>query len=221
MLTGVIKDWDGHTLRIEALFDDSYLMVHQGCKECEIRLMDSRCISPSQRRKVFALLKDISLYTGYPPGDMKEVMKYAFLAKTGLPEFSLSDCELSVARQFIDFLIEFCLEWAIPCQDSLLEAAQDVGKYLYLCLYHRRCAICAKEKAYVHHCQAVGAGRNRKEIVHVGMPAMALCATHHNMVHSIGQATFDKKYHVFGITINEVLAKRLKLGRANRGNNNA
>ena len=213
MLTGKIAEWDGQTLTIKADFDDTYLMIHQDCKEAEIRLIDSRHISADQRKKAYALLRDISLYTGYDTDQMKGVMKYAFIAKTGYPEFSLADAEMVIARHFIDFLIEFCLEWNVPCQDSLLEKAEDIGNYLYLCLYHRKCCICG-DQAEVHHAEdRIGLGRNRNEVNHVGMRAMALCRIHHMLCHDMGQKAFNERWHIYGIKINKVLAKRLNLGR--------
>jgi len=212
MLTGKVTDWDGSTLTIKAVFNDNYTMLHQECREAEIRLIDSRTISSEQRKKTYALLRDISLYTGYDADQMKGVMKYAFIAKTGLPEFSLSDIDKTTARHFIDFLVEFCLEWNVPCQDSLLEKAEDIGKYLYLCLYHKKCCICGS-KSETHHAEdRVGLGRNREEIVHLGMRAMALCRKHHNECHSIGQKAFNERWHIYGVNVNEVLAKRLRIG---------
>jgi len=213
MLTGRITAYDGEILTIQAIFPDTNRMARQGCTEAEIRLIDSRMISNEQRRKTYALMRDISLYTGYEPEHIKGVMKYAFYERTGYDEFSLSDVDVTTAREFIDYLVEFCLEWDVPCQDSLLDKAEDVTKYLYLCLYHRRCCICGK-KSEVHHAEdRVGMGRNRDKIVHIGMRAMAVCRKHHNECDDLGQQVFNERYHVFGVPLDEVLTKRLKLGK--------
>jgi len=210
MLTGRIMGWNGQILTIQAAFNDTYIMEKQNPKECEIRLIDSRTINAIQRKKAYALMRDISVHTGYRPEEVKEVMKYDFISRTGYPEFSLSNVDLSTAREFIDSLVAFCLEWGVPCQDSLLEKAEDVGKYLYLCLYHKKCCICGK-KAEVHHEDAIGMGGNRKEICHIGYRAMALCRIHHREAHD--KPDFAKLYHVYGIKLDEVLVKRLRLGR--------
>lgn len=211
MLTGTIKAWDGHTLHVEAPFDDIYLWEKKQPKECEIVLFDSRAINAKQRKKCYALFRDISNYSGHTPEEIKELMKYDFIAHTGVTEFSLSDVDLTTAREFITHLIDFCLKHDVPCQDSLLNMTDDIGKYLYLCLYHRKCCICGK-KADIHHVDKIGIGRNRKEICHIGDRAQALCRKHHNEAH-LGQKTFDRKYYIYGVTLNEILAKRLKLGK--------
>ena len=210
MLTGKITAWDGQTLTIEAAFCDTYIMQQRSPKECEIRLIDSRTINADQRKKAYGLMRDISRHTGYEPDEVKEVMKYDFLSRTGYPEFSLSDVDRTTAREFIDHMVELCLEQGIPCQDSLLEKAEDVGRYLYLCLYHKKCCVCGKE-AEVHHVDAIGMGRNRKEICHVGYRAMSLCRIHHREAHS--NSGFAKLHHIFPIRLDELLVKHLKLGK--------
>lgn len=59
--------------------------------DVSLRLTDTRTISPEQRKKIYATLKDISLYTGYYPEETKEVMKYYYIQQTGNDYFSLSD----------------------------------------------------------------------------------------------------------------------------------
>jgi hypothetical protein len=215
MLTGKITDYDGQILTIVAEFSDLYIMERWDPKECEIRLIDSRAINADQRKKAHALMRDISLYSGHTPEEIKEIMKFDFISRTGCPEFSLSDVDMSTAREFITHLINFCLEWGVPCRDSLLEMTDDIGKYLYLCLYHKKCCICGR-KAEIHHVDHVGMGNNRKEICHVGYRVQALCRRHHNEAH-LGQKTFDRKYYVYGIKIDEILAKRLNLGKSHKG----
>ena len=210
MLTGKVTAWDGQVLTIEADFDNEYFMEQRNPKECEIRLIDSRTINAEQRKKTYALMRDIGLHTGYMPEEVKALMKFDFISRTGLPYFSLSNVDLSTAREFITHLIDFCLEWGVPCRDSLLGMAEDVGKYLYLCLYHQKCCICGQE-AEVHHVDRVGMGRDRTEICHVGMRAMALCRGHHNEAHL--RPDFGQLHHVYGIKLDALLVKRLNLGK--------
>ena len=71
-----------------------------------LQLVDGRTLSPDQRRKIYATLRDISGYTGYTPEETKEVMKYVYITKTGCDYFSLSNCSMSAARDFINTLID-------------------------------------------------------------------------------------------------------------------
>ena len=211
-IEGELTDYDGEYLYYKVVAPPAYIVEKRQFETVEVTLTDSRSISAKQRAHAYALFRDCSLHTGHTPEEIKELLKYDFISRTGQDEFSLSNCDMTTARLFIDHLVEFCLTYDIPCQDSLLDHAEDIARYLYLCLVHRKCALCGK-RSEVHHVDAVGMGRNRKEIVHAGMRAMALCRKHHNEAHNTGQLTFNSKYKVFGIKLDEFLCKKLKLGR--------
>ncbi|MFA5659051.1 MAG: putative HNHc nuclease [Oscillospiraceae bacterium] len=210
-ITGYISDFDGETLTILAPFSDVQLLTKQEITECEIRLDDGRTISADQRKKIYATFNDIADWTGYTADQLKAIMKYEYIAKTGCHYFSLSDTDMSTARDFLSFLIEFCIEHEIPCKDSLLDRSPDIARYIYFCLAKKVCAVCGK-KADLHHVDTVGQGRNRKEIDHIGMRALPLCRIHHNECHNIGKSAFESKYKLFGVKIDAYLAKIHKLG---------
>lgn len=215
-IKGYIYEYDEETLTIVAPFSDRYLLDKRQITECEIRLDDGRTISAQQRKHIYATLRDIADYTGYRmsgKGDLDEikaVMKYSFIAATGSDYFSLSDCDMTTANEFLNYLIDFCLEHDIPTLDSLLERSPDISRYLYSCLANKRCALCGK-KAELHHADHVGTGRNRKEIMHIGMRAEALCRIHHTECHNTGQQTFYSKHHIYGIKLDKYLCEILKL----------
>jgi len=217
-IKGYIYEHDGETLTIVAPFSDGYLLDKRQITECEIRLNDGRTISAQQRKHIYATMRDISDYTGYTPDQVKALWKYDYIAKTGSDYFSLSDCDMTTANEFLNFLIDFCLEHDIPTLDSLLERSPDISRYLYSCLANKRCALCGK-KAELHHVDHVGMGRNRREILHVGMRAQALCGGikgHHDEAHTIGQKSFDAKYHIYGIKLDKYLCEILKLKKEKR-----
>jgi hypothetical protein len=60
-------------------------------------------------------------------------------------------------------------------------------------------------------CDAVGMGRNRKEICHIGMRALPLCREHHTEIHRIGQEDFLKRYIIEPVRIDERIAKVYRL----------
>jgi hypothetical protein len=116
---------------------------------------------------------------------------------------------MTTARYFIESILEFCFEWEVPFATKTHELAKEVGNYLYLCLLHRKCAVCGKKQAHIHHVDAVGSGRNRNEIDHTQLRLIALCAEHHQETHTIGWGTFSERYKVAGIKLNEQIIKRL------------
>lgn len=205
-IEGYLQKYDGETLTIVAQFTNSHLLQKQGITDCEIRLNDGRGISADQRKKIYATFKDISLWTGHVPDEIKAIMKYEFIARTGTEYFSLSDVDMTTAREFLEFLIDFCLEHDIPTSDKLLERSPDIARYIYMCLKHKKCCITGK-KAELHHVDAVGMGRDRKDIIHKGMRVLPLYWTLHRESHDIGQKSFAEKYHVFGIKLDDELCK--------------
>lgn len=187
-------------------FLSTHLIEKREITECELIMRDGRHISSNQRKKIYATMRDISLFTGHEPEEIKAIMKYDFISKTGSQYFSLSDTDMTTANEFLEFLIEFCIEWDIPTMDNLITRAPDIYRYVYACLMHKKCCI-TRRKAELHHVDHVGAGRNRKEITNAGMRAMPLTRKLHTEVHTIGQKSFEEKYHVYGIKMDSELCK--------------
>ena len=210
IIHGYISGYDGQSLSIVAPFDQSWILEKQNITDCEIRLNDGRRISAEQRKKIYATFRDISVYTGHTPDEVKALMKYEYIARTGGEYFSLSDADMTTAYEFLCFLIDFCLENDIPCGDSLLERSPDIARYLYKCLVERKCCITGK-KAELHHVDAVGRGRNRKDIIHLGMRVLPLVRTMHTEAHNMGNTAFCEKYHVFGMKLDEYLCRIWKV----------
>ena len=191
-------------------------------KQVEIILPDGRRISPEQRRKVYAILGEIAEYVnGFRDGDAleetKETMKMDFMLKRMESMerrlFSLSDCSVTTARAFIDYLISFVIANDIPTKVPLIEQCEDVSKYMYACTMHRKCAVCGRA-ADIHHCEGsrIGAGVDRTKVHQLGREVLPLCRVHHTECHS-DEAGFIKKYHLQKVKLDEPLCKRLKLRR--------
>lgn len=175
----------------------------------ELRLNDGRTITADQRKKVFAIIRDISFWSGHDPEYIRRLLTWDFRSIDGKPDFSLSDVDMSTARDFITYLIDFCFLQNVPTRDTLLNRTDDINKYLYLCLEHRKCAICNRP-AEVHHVDRIGMGRDREHVVHVGLLAMALCREHHIMAHTDEKKLFEAN-HIYGIKLDEYLCKILNL----------
>lgn len=188
-------------------------IVNKHVRQCEIILWDGRRISPMQRKKAYAIINDISQWSGHDPEYLKQFLKFNYCSIDGIDDFSLADTDMTTAGGFITYLIEFCFYNNIPSQDSMLDRTSDIDEYLYICLEYRKCAVCNK-RAEVHHVDRVGMGRNRKKIFHPGMNAIALCNEHHRMAHS-GEEEFFQKYHIHGIKLDEYLCRRLMLNSGN------
>lgn len=198
-------------LTIVARYPDWPMMVKREYSECNIQLIDGRPLSGQQRKTCYALLRAISDYTGMGLDPTKEYMKIKFLTEdleqTADQIFSLSNAPMSLVCAFQRFLVHFILDWDIPCSIPLLEFVDDTQDYIYACLVTKKCCICGLP-ADLHHEDAVGAGRDRTEIIHEGMEVLPLCRCHHTEKHTIGDVSFNRKYHIErGIILDKKLCR--------------
>lgn len=176
----------------------------------EIRVDDGRRISSEQRKKIYALCRDISDYTGHDVEDLKEnILKVGFMIKEDRDYFSLSDVDMTTARYFIEYILEFCFEWDVPLDEKTVALAKEVNNYLYLCLRYRRCAVCGRYADIHHHENLVGMGMDRAKHNHEDSRYIALCRTHHTECHTIGHKTFENKYKLAAIKLNAQAIKEL------------
>ena len=197
--------------------------LRRGFLKVEIILWDGRRISPEQRRKCYALIGEIAEYTdgirtAETVDEQKRLLKMEFMLRrmeaTERRMFSLSDCDMSTAREFITYLIDFIIANDIPTSVPLIDNCDDIAAYMYACTMHRKCAVCGRP-ADIHHCEGsrVGSGVDRTKIHQLGREVLPLCRVHHTELHAMPESEFVKKYHLQAVKIDEALCKRLKLRR--------
>lgn len=213
-IDGKITDYaPSGEMTIQAHYDNIDRFIKCGYSNAIIMLRDSRTITAEQRKKIYAMLGEISDYMGEFPEIVKKQMKLVFQLEQlkGMAcDFSLSNCSVELASAFIDFLVEKIIAWDIPLKQPLIDLCKDIRRYVYLCLKHKKCAVCGK-KTELHHVDAVGMGYNQNEIVHEGMRALPLCRKHHQEAHTIGNTEFMERYHLEPVVLNKELCKIYKL----------
>lgn len=160
-------------------------------------------ISNEQRRKIFALVKDIAEYFGEDKEYTRKQVTNTFCKTNGYADFSLSDCQGDLASEFIEWLVQFCFEQGVALTESPIDGFDDVGRYLAMCLKNKVCCVCGKRPSDLHHWDAIGAGRDAKHYDDSKQRKIQLCREHHTECHTIGRDTFEGKYHVYGIVYNE------------------
>lgn len=224
IISGKIVDVSPGWITIRASYDNVDRLLTRQYAEVQIGLEDGRRITPEQRRKAFALVGEIAAWSGYSRDEAHLTLKHEFIAKhldqLQRELFSMSDCDVTTAREYINYLIDFCLTFDVPTHVPLVDLCDDVERYVYSCLIHKRCAVCGK-KAELHHVDRVGMGNNRNEIQHVGRRCLPLCREHHMEVDQIGDVRLCEQYHLTPVAIDARIAKsyrlRTKEGRVNDG----
>lgn len=214
---GRIVGYDERTqeLLIRAHYDDWYTMTKRGYKECLVQPLDARPLSDRQRKMCYALLREISDYTGQDVHSAKEYLKLRFLAddfgETADRIFSLSNAPMSLVCAFQRYLVRFIVEYDIPCRVPLLEYVDDVHDYIYACLIAKKCCITGRP-ADLHHIDRVGMGRDRDDIIHEGMEVLPLCREMHQEAHTMSDREFFEKYHLpGGVVMDKTLCRIYKV----------
>ena len=197
-ITGYRAAGEGVDLLVHLPQDIRYLIKRQNIRHAEVILDDGRHISIDQRKKIYATLRDISEYIGDPPEATKEWMKYGYIERTGSDYFSLSNCSMTTAREFINFLMDVCLQSGIILAESGLKRTDDINAYLIQCIRHKQCCICGRPSD-IHHVDAIGMGNDRRNFDDSENDIIALCREHHTQAHSLGNVRFMERYKVYGI----------------------
>lgn len=220
IVNGKIVDVQPGWVTIRAPYDNIDRLLTRKYDEVQVGLVDGRKITPEQRRKAFALLGEIAAWSGYETEEAHLTLKHQFiqqhLEQLQKELFSLSDCDVTTAREYISYLIDFCLKFDVPTKMPLVELCDDVERYVYSCLLNKKCCVCGK-KAELHHVDRVGMGNDRNEVVHIGRRALPLCREHHIQIDHWGDANFCDRYHVKPAIIDARISRTYRLRTKEKG----
>jgi hypothetical protein len=218
IISGKITEFNEQGMTIKACYENVDRAILRRYDKVQIGLPDGRTISPEQRKKAHALIGEIAEWQGDLPEFVKRLMKIEFITSRlqALEKslFSLADCDVTTAREFITFLIDFILEYDIPTRVPLAELCDDINKYVYACLMHKKCAICGKP-ADLHHFDAIGMGRDRTLVYQIGMLVLPLCREHHTVAHQKGKKWLTGDMHLIAIPLTAEIGKKYKLTKKN------
>lgn len=115
------------------------------------------------------------------------------------------------AIEFTNFLFDYFLQNDIAMWEEMqkLYKKQNEEKYIYAKLKHRKCAVCNRSPVDMEHWQTAGSlggySKDKGQGVYI-----SLCRHHHAEKHSIGVESFERKYDIRGIKLNEDQVKELK-----------
>ena len=200
------------SLTIAASVPDFERFAKRRCEKVLVEIQDGRTISPEQRRKAHALIAEIADWSGDTPEWTKKHMKIEFMASRlqsiEKKIFSLSDCSVTTAREFVSHLVDFILRFDVPTRVPLYDLCEDTARYVYATLVNKKCAVCGI-KGELHHEPALRMGADRTETPQLGWPAICLCREHHNQVHAHGNA-FLTALHLEPVPIDVKIAKAHK-----------
>lgn len=184
---------------------------HNGRSFCYVEPWIKGTTTDEQRKHYWALIKDISDFTGEPQWKIVLNMKYLYMVQhdvTKEPSMARNQMSVKQATKLIQTIIDFALDNEIPLNNDYTKYFDD--SQLFKIAMKRQCFCCGRPHSDIHHVDAVGMGRNRNQYKgHDKHLLMCLCRVHHNELHKIGQKTFEEKYHVHGIRLSKEDLKEL------------
>ena len=180
--------------------------------KAEVEIPDNKLISNEQRKKIFAMCRDIELHWGEPVESTRRIFQSELEIMNGYDHISLRNCSMKIARELIELIIAFMFHHQIPMQVETSKLLSGDQAMLYWATVNRNCVICGKPNSDLAHYEAVGRGFNRNKMNHYDKHVLALCREHHNEQHAIGVKSFDQKYHFENswIKVDDRLNKMLK-----------
>ena len=220
-LRGEIVGYEGDILTLKAYdtLDSKTLAnsLYNGKYWAIVDTYENEKITPDQRKHIYALLNDYVEYTGVPLDATEAHFKYQFMIEQGmdeLPSFKRNAISLSMAGEFISYLIDYYIQNDIPFRKQQFYLTTDTSKMLYALTMKRICWVCGKQRSELAHYEAVGLGRDRNKIDHTKHHFMMLCGDCHATQHQIGIETFMRKHHIKPIKLKDIDLKQLGI----RGN---
>lgn len=194
----IIQDDGTTTVVIEGveLDNKTSLLLDNGFEvEVDVQVVDPFRITDKQRRKIFALVKDIEAHTGQPMDYMRHMFIEYVRTYYGYDKrISLSDCTRTQASQIIEVTLDWIFHNDIPLAYKTSDLLKQDKSFLYWSTVNRNCVICSKPHSDLAHHYAIGRGANRKKMQHYDYEVLALCRFHHQEQHNIGVKSFDEKY---------------------------
>ena len=180
--------------------------------EVDINFIDPNDISHKQRKLIFALLNDIEDWNGDPVEYRRHLLTREFMAKNDMENFSLSNCSMTEAREFIELILTFIFRYDVPIKFETSDLMKEDKDFIYMCVMKRKCVICGKPHAELAHYHAVGSGRNRRTIDHKDNKILPLCHKHHQLQHNMGMKSFNDYYKLNNswVQVNDKINRMLK-----------
>lgn len=194
-------------------FEKIFKYANGGQPVAELKVSDTRLITVEQRRKIFALIADINKWAKYRTNkEMAIVLKSAYLKDSDVEMFSLSDCSVSEATAYIEWILDFCFEHDIAFETKTWDILPSDYGMVLRCTRKRRCILCGQKADIDHTFGLVGTGRNRRHVDNSNSYFLPLCRVHHNERHNLGSMSFLNKYHIKPIKLDKQTRKDLHIG---------
>ena len=135
-------------------------------KTGNLKLDDGRRISAKQQKRIYLTIRDIANHLGYFEKEAEQLLIDNFNISHNENLTCIPECSMDLARKFLAYLLEFCLQYNIPLSDYAVNRIDSLESYISLCLLNHKCAIYGNN-ADIHHAldDKVQMGNNRRKLI--------------------------------------------------------
>lgn len=204
---GKLESYSGNKMIIDIPngFDMNEIVRKSKQGELIVDFYEKDTITDLQRKHYWALVGDIEEYTGYTADVIDSYLRVQFMKLISLEEYpslKRNQMKKTVASELLEHVIDLCITNDIPFRKQQFYLTINTSKMLYALTLKRLCWVCGKPNSEIMHVEAVGSGRDRKQIDHSKHHFMCGCREHHSEQHNIGIDSYMIKYHFKPIKLN-------------------
>ena len=186
-----------------------YRNVNTGYIDVDLSFFDKNQRTQEQNKIMHCLFREIAFWScGYDGAKEEQEYKDYMKQKYSDKPFKTSEMTSKEAADFIAFIIDFCFQAGVPFRDKGINMTDDINKYLFLCLKYRKCAVTGRP-GEIHHVDAIGMGRDRRQVDHSQHRLVCLSREPHKQAHDMGWEEFAALHHIDGVKLTKEQVKEI------------
>nr|MBO1342112.1 hypothetical protein [Enterococcus sp. 665A] len=190
------------TIEFEEEINAEYLKMLARGKDnlVKVKPIDNEPLSAKQNALSHVLIRDIANWWVDDPEHVESILKYDYEYDQD-EAFSHELATMDEGNIWITKLIQFVVKEGVELKKRYSYLLEQ-NSFFYYCCKYRKCAVCGRPHAQIHHVTAVG-NRHRKNVDHRLFPFASLCWVHHNIAHDLGQTEFLNKYQITAVYLDK------------------
>lgn len=122
IIKSYIQQDDGTTTAViegVEITNKDFLLLDNGLEvECDVDVIDPYKLTGKQRRKVFAMIRDIFDHYGQPMDYLRYMFQKQLEFLHGYEPMSLSNCSRRQASELIELILDFIFQYDIPIESK-------------------------------------------------------------------------------------------------------
>lgn len=168
-------------------------------------LQDKRDKTYNQIKFMYVLLNELAKeFYGDVSKEVLEELKnslyFDFCKANNLDFYRTKTASVTEMKLFLDWLIKLmATQYGITVALNLVEE-EFKSSWIYANTCSRKCCVCGKNNADIHHTKKIGMGINREKVDHTKFKVISLCREDHTIEHATGKLLKDNGLYGVGLS---------------------